>query len=321
MPQTTAANRIDPVLSSAATEYFLNAADAGFIASRILPVFPTSERSGEFPIIPAKALLETPDTRRAPTGHYNRGSWEYEKDVFACKEFGFEEPIDDGDAKVFSRFSDVSAEEVAAIRTTGMLLRSREKRVADMIFNTSNFPVHNVATSWDDRLNCTPRANVMEGLKAVKDQTGLLPNVFVCSWNTFQNVIQSEEFKDWVKYTNSVVTNEFESQRQIVARYFGVGGVLVGNAAYDSANKGLSVSATNIWSDSYAMLARVATSNYDLKEPCIGRTFLWEADTSDLVVVDTYYSDEIRSVVVRARHYLDERLVFTGAGYLLGNLA
>jgi hypothetical protein len=67
-------------------------------------------------------------------------------------------------------------------------------------------------------------------------------------------------------------------------------------------------------------LLRVSSGGPDLREPCIGRTFLWTADSPQNIVTESYREEQTRSDIYRVRQYTDEAFVFTGAGYLLSNI-
>ena len=319
MPRIASGSVVRPDLAAYATEYSLGEMGAGFIADRVLPVFDSNVQNGTYYNIDIENLLEVPEVIRAPSGDYPRGDWVYEAKTFNCKEYGWEERVDDSEAAVFADYG--SAEEVSTLRAVSILRRRRELRAKSLLFNTSTFSVHNVTNEWDDATNATPRADVITGVKALRAATGMTPNVLVLGWTVFQNLLVTAEFKDWVKYTNAVVLEDMEVQRALLARYLTVGEVLVGDVSYNSANKGLSASVTDVWGTEYGMLARVASAgSRDLKEPCLGRTFLWTGDSPDLYTAETYYEDRTRSNIIRLRHNLVETLVYTGAGYLLGNL-
>jgi hypothetical protein len=110
-----------------------------------------------------------------------------------------------------------------------------------------------------------------------------------------------------------------EAQRRILSQYLGIE-VLIGNAIKDSAKKGQVASLADIWDDEYAGLYKVSEGGRDLREPCLGRTFLWEVESPDNTVVEEYREEKKRSNVYRCRHDTDEAFIFAAAGYLLGNV-
>jgi hypothetical protein len=114
---------------------YLAGAQAGYIGTTVMPPFPVADESGTFPVIPAEAILKTPDTRRTRRSAYNRSSWDYEEGTYACSEHGHEEPIDDSERKLLDRRMPGAADRVAAIRGTRIIAASQERRIADKIFN------------------------------------------------------------------------------------------------------------------------------------------------------------------------------------------
>ena len=64
MPTTQSTFR--PELGVLAYEFSLDASRQGFIGLQVLPVFETDRQSAEYPVIPARAMLEMQDTARAP---------------------------------------------------------------------------------------------------------------------------------------------------------------------------------------------------------------------------------------------------------------
>jgi len=309
-----------PDLGALAFEFSALALTRGLIADAVFPLFPVQERSAEYPIIPIEALLKIADLKRSPRGGYNRDDWEFETGNYNCIEYGKEQPIDDMEASLYARFFD--AEEVAALRATAQLLRGREKRVADIVFNATTFAnfTDDVTTEWSTSATCTPRADVQDAISSVRNNTGLTPDSAIMAYEVFQNILICNDFKDHVQYTTPVLTLPLDVQKSLVAQYLGVRRVLIGDAVYDSANQGLSATVSPVWDDEYCMVAKLAENPRDLREPCLGRTFQWIVDAPDILTAEQYREEQIRSWVYRVRHHLAESLVFVGAGYLLGNI-
>lgn len=320
MPRPTSSTTVQrPDLGQLAYEYSLSRSPA-FIGDQILPVFEVGEKNGNYPVIPTEALLKVPETARAARGAYNRGDWNFEMDNYDCEEHGWEEPLDDTEAEMYRRFFD--AETVATIRAMLILRRAREKRIADMVFNTGNFSATSIGTEWSTAANATPKTNVDAGIQSLEDTFGIPGDALslIISNKVFRNVMKTAEIKDYLQYTSPHLLLGREAQRQMLADYLGIREVLVGGGVYDSTDKGQSTTIAALWDDEYAMLALLATDAMDLREPCLGRSFLWTADSPSIVNVDVYREEQIRSNIYRVRHYLDEEFVFTGCGYLMSNI-
>jgi hypothetical protein len=68
------------------------------------------------------------------------------------------------------------------------------------------------------------------------------------------------------------------------------------------------------------MIARIATG-VDMREPGVGRTFHWSGDGSSIGgTVETYRDETVRGDVVRVRHQVQEKRLYTEAAFLLGNI-
>lgn len=308
-----------PDLGSIAYEYLLEADQRGFIALMLLPIFEVMMQSAQYPVIPLEALLKLEETARAARGKYNRSDYKFDFGNYSCMENGWEEVVDDREAALYSRYFD--AEEVATKRAIDILLRGQEARVAAKVFNTSNVTnTANVSTEWNTASSATPRANIYAAKMALRAATGIEPNVGACSKKVFDTVMLTAEIRDALKYTNPIEIGGYEAQRRILAQYFGLDNILVGGAMKDSADKGITASLADIWDDEYFGLFRVSTGGQDLREPCLGRTFLWTGQSPQNIVTESYRDETVRGTVIRVRQDTDEAFVFTGAGYLLGNI-
>jgi len=143
----------------------------GHIALQVLPVFESALQNAEFGRIPIEALLQNPETIRAPGALYNRGDWKFDKDSFATEEHGWEEPVDEREAKMYARYFD--AEVVAAQRAQGIVLRAAEIRAAALLFNAVTFSATSITNEWDDYTNATPIDDVEESVRRVWLASGL----------------------------------------------------------------------------------------------------------------------------------------------------
>lgn len=319
MPRPTSSTTVSrPDLAAVVYEYALEQSQSKFIGLQALPTFTVSERSGQYPVIPLEALLKLPDTKRAPRGKYNRGDWKFELGNYDCVENGWEEPLDDVEAKMYARF--FAAETVSSKRAMDIILRTQELRIKNMLFNTSNFSVNNVTNEWDDYANATPLTDISTGKKALRNATGLDANALIIGRSVFDNLCLCAQITGAVKYTTPIEVMALEQKKALIALALGVDKILVGDAIYDGAKKGQSFSATDIWGTEYGLLCRVATNAEDLREPCLGRTFVWSEDSDIPMTIEQYREEQTRSDIYRARQHTAEKFVFSGAGYLLGNL-
>lgn len=322
MPRPTSSTTFHrPDLGALAYEYAMEASLRGFIADLVLPVFETQEKTADYPIIPTEAILKIPhNIKRAPKSGYARDDFQFENGTFACEEYGFEQPVDESEAALYRRFFD--AEVIGAKRATNILLRAREKRAADLLFNPTTFAgyTNNVLQEWDKPNDATPLSDVRAAKQAIRGRTGLAANGMVISRTVFDNVIVSAQFLKHVEQTRAVLLDNFETQKNLLAQFFGVDTLYVGNAVIDSAKKGKASVIADLWDDEYCLVGVFAKTPMDLSEPCVGRSFLWVPESPGIITTETYREESKRSDIIRVRHTMDEVTMFVAAGQLLGNI-
>lgn len=303
MRTATTAAVFRPDLGIVVLEFFEGPA-VGYIGLEIMPIFETPFQSSTYSVIPKEALMSLPDTSRAPRGRYNRGDWKYERGKYHTIEKGWEEPVDDGERSLFDTVAPGMADFVATRRALNIILRSQEKRIAEKIFAPSIFTPHPVATPWDTADTANPVADVNAGKSAFRLQCGMLPDALVISYTTFQNLKNCAKIVDRLKYTfPGLDINKMTSEQ--LAAVFDVPRVLVGGSVYNSAKKNKTAVIADIWSSSYASLVKIGNSP-DSSEPCVGRTFLWTADSPANPIVEQYRDEPTRSDVFRVRHSVEE---------------
>lgn len=302
-----------------------------FIGLKIMPLTPTPDQQGTFLVIPKEAMLKIYDTSRAPRGSYKRDDFEYERGLYQTKEQGWEEPVDDSERARVDRLVPRLADDLALQRAMSVIMRSQEKRIADLLFNSTNFTAHAVSTEWNTAASATPLDDVLDGIASFRSQCGMKPDALVISYTTFLDLKACDQIVDQIKYTFPGIDILSMGASQL-AQLFGVPRVLIGGGVYDSTGKGIDSTISDIWSYEYAMLVKIPRT-IDEREPAVGRTWLWTEDSAANAVVEKYREEQKRSDIVRVRHNTDERLIQSfdstktvvsniaaACGYLLSNI-
>jgi hypothetical protein len=294
-----------------------------YIGTKVLPVVDTSLQADDPGKIPLEALLQEVDTRRQSNGGYNRGSWQFDRFVYATKENGWEEPIDEREEK---RYKDkIQIEQIAYSRATNFVMKNHEKRVAGLVFNPTTWNGASLTTGvsdeWNDSANATPIVDVEAARLKMYEGSGLWANALIINKKVFHNLRQVEEIIERINSAGAGSPSKASDiTAAMLAAVFDLEFVLVGGGTKNGAAEGQPADPTQIWSDEYAMVCRIATSQ-DMKEPCIGRTFHWSEDGSQVGgAVEEYYSDEKRARIIRVRHDTDEVIMYPQAGHLLSNI-
>lgn len=295
-----------PDLGTLAYEYMMD--NRSFIGAQIMPIFGVPEASMDYPVIPIEALIKKRENlRRASRSAYPRADWEWTTGTFSCKEYGWEEPIDDREANLYRRFFDV--EMVATEIAVGILLRDHESRVAAVLAASSNTAN---GSDWSTAASATPYADVQAGKTAMYAAAGVMPNALAMNKTLYDQVLATTEIRTYLQYTSPHLVLGEDARKETLARYFGVDQVLVGDSQEDTGKRGKAASLAQIWPSTEAYLLRIA-GGPNLREPSVGRTFLWEADSPQSVVVESYRDEPVRSTVVRVRTDMDEAVQYAGA--------
>lgn len=312
-----------PDLAESFMEFDLEADARGMVATQVFPVVEVASQAGVFGKIPIEQLLQNRDTKRAPGSGYNRGNFTFTTSVFACQENGAEETVDDREAKMYADYFD--AELISTQRAYAAVLRNAEQRVADAVFNATTWTGGSLTTAitneWDDSANATPITDVEAAVQAIYDGSGLWANALVINHKVFRNLRNCDQVIDRINSAGAGSPSKATDVTvSMLASVFDLPNIIVAGTSKNTANEGQAASISQIWSDEYAMVCKVATSG-DMREPCIGRTFHWGEDGSSIGgTVESYRDENVRGNVVRVRHDVDEIVLYPEAGHLLSNI-
>lgn len=318
-PSTSLAT-LRPELAGSLMEFDLAMNYAGMVSNRILPVMEVQKPSGKYGKIPIEQLLQQRETLRAPGSGYNRGNFSFTELSFACEEHGAEEVVDDREADIYADYFD--AELVATMRAYSAVLVNQEKRVADLLFNTSTYTgaslYTDLTTAWSAHSTATPIADVLAASKKVYDNTGLFANSLIINRFVWRDLIRCNQIIDAIEASGAGQTAKLRDiTTDMVARALDLDMVIVADSTRNTAKEGQPAAPGQIWSSSYAMVARICTTN-DIREPGLGRIFHYAGDGSNVNgTVESYRDESVRGDVIRVRHDVDEVIHYTECGHLL----
>lgn len=319
MPSPTAAlTTLRPDLAASFEEFDLAADRQGFIADQVFPFMDVASASGQFGIIPIEQLLQNRDTARAPGSGYNRGQFRFEKGTYATTEDGAEEVVDDNEARMYANYFD--AEMIAANRARDAVLRNREKRIADLLFNATTFSGQTTAVSvdWTTHATAVPIANVETAVQAVYARCGLWPNTLILGYQAFRHLRQCTEIINGIQGAGA---GERALPRDVLIDHlraaFDLDKIIVGGSTKTTNNEGAATAISQIWNGDLALVTVTATDN-DIRRPCLGRTFHWGGDGSvPGGMAESYRDETVRGDVIRVRQQVDEKILYLTCGQLL----
>jgi hypothetical protein len=292
-------------------------ATQGFIAGSVARTLSAQEKSGTIGAITSQSTMaRTESTVRAPGTAFKRGSVEGEGITYECVSYGFENPVPDEDIQFYGSQAEALMSGGMVVR--GKMLTDLERRVAAMIYNTSTFTG---AALYTDVSGSNPWAtaasNVISTVTAAKEKvrkSGSRANALIIGEATLQNLLLNDGVK--ARFPGATMISE-EMLRANLAAIFGIKYLFVGGSVYNSANEGQTKVTADVWSSSYAMIAKVAETD-NPTEACVARTVSWSAMGKGTdAMVSIYREPQTASTVIQSSMYTDEIIIDSSFGHLL----
>ncbi|WP_419783448.1 hypothetical protein [Maridesulfovibrio sp.] len=297
--------RLRPDLGVLVHEAMSNAPSMGFVASEVAPYFPVGAQSADYPVLPAKYLFNVEDVARAHGAAYKRSSGKFEAGHYSCRERGHEYPLDDRFKAIYK--SQIDMEKGATDMCVNIVLRAYEVEVAKKVTRPTNFLTGAAIAPWTDYENADPRRDRDNAVNAARKK-GIVLNTLILTWNNYQDLTRCKRVQEAVHYIFPDTKKTGTIGLQHLEAYLDIK-ILLAGALKNGSNRAKNPDFIDIWPDNVATFACVASPGASIEEPSIARTFRWNEGSSEEYVVEDYYSNEVRSQVIRVRHDIDVRLL------------
>lgn len=284
-----------------------------YIAERVLPIVPVSKQSDKVAVYNQADWFRDEAKQRAPGGEPNIGDYKLGTAVtYTCLPWNFAKLLPD---EVRENADDPFAPERTAIEfATDRVLLSREKRVADLLFNTTTFTSYTATAAaltgggdvaWDTYATSTPLKDIDVMRSNVIQQIGRDPNTLIMGFDVWKALKEHPDLVERIKYTsNSPVT------MGAFANLIEIPNILVGKAVYNSSAEAGTASYGFIWGK-YVLLCYVPPAPA-LFIPALGYTFVWKQRTTERQRIDLRKSD-----LFTVEEHTDEAVLSTPSAYLL----
>ncbi len=295
------------------------AADDKFIGNQVFPEYPVDIRTGDFTKIlkGSGGLLATEGSDalvRAPGTAYKATGRTTAKDGYRCVDRGLIEPVDDTNAQDLARYFD--AESASAKLCERNVRIAYEQRVAAKTFDTAQWGATGAIVPYTYANKAT--IDFIEDVKAMIR----LVNMRGEQANT---LILNKALWDLVKASTLLRTYFFGANGggaqvtpELVAADLKLQNILVPESSYSVSKKGKDVTDADlryIWPATHLWVGEVKGGAPE--EGGAGRTFVLAPMAEDLIVVESYREEAIRSNVVRVRQDTDEKIINQCSGTLL----
>lgn len=327
-----------PVLSRIASRVLQQS--AGFAGAAIAPYFSTAVPSGQYYFLGDGDLLEAPPAiKRSPGSGFARSSTRLSNDAYNCELYGHEEPVHDEVDKKYARPGASLA--VAARRSELIIMLSHEQRVQALTQDPS-VPTAAVVAPWTDAAS-DPIGDVLTARNAVFNASALDANLITMGRSVYEALKHHPAIRAAIKLSDSDAR-----WPQLMAALFDVDRLVVAKAVVNNAQQGQAIQVSEVWGGS-VIVAHVDMAN-DFEAPSFMRTFIvadpgdaqetdytlpastntseqideWAksllsgiSDEEDPVSVSLYRQEGIRSMIVRAEQWTDEKITAPGCGFVL----
>lgn len=292
---------------------------ARYIAGLILPRVGVAKEAATLSVVKRKNLTIS-ETKHANGATFNRIDLYMDDLAYACVDHGLEAQITKRDREKYRDDFDCEVEKTEALKIKMML--AREKRVKDLIFNTTTWTgsalyTDNSSAPWDAAGTGLIK-QVQTAREKVRFNCGVPADSLIISESSLINMMNNTQILG--KFPGATVITEAMLRAQMAA-ILGIQNLIVGQAVYNSADEGQTFSGAEIWPDDYAMVAVLGDETLPLTEPQLGRTMVWEnyvpADGEYLEYIEMYEEPQTKSDIIRAEQYLDEKVFDSYFGHLM----
>ena len=293
--------------------------ESGLIGTQVMPILDVPVRAGQYPTFVLKEgqLLKSDMKTRSPYSAYPRGTRAFTQDTYTALEYGYEEAVDDTVELDIARFFD--AETMAAKLAKRKLLLAHELRVAAKIFDNSTFTATNSGTAYTTANLATfdVGSDVQDAIDRLLAKGESVTNLaVVMSASVWTRIRASTKFQNRLRGTGLSTDTILNASQQAAAEVFGVNSVLIGRASYDTAPEGVAFASGNVWSNSLILVGSVTQASAGYFGGGAAFTLNW-SQYGSAVGVSTYREEAIKSNIVRASHYVAEKVVNANAGQLV----
>lgn len=254
-------------LSSMSIQY----ANDAYIGDRLMPVINAGQQpTGNYFIYDKRSRLAYPDDTLSDRGDANEIDDARSTASFSCKDYGFSNSI----AKKVVDAADAPLDEMMDLTEAlneGLAFK-REKRQATILTTSTNFGSNTAAIGAAVRWDSASGGNPIKDLQTAKAAlwTGRGPSSVLgyCSRGVWDVLARHPMILDLFKFNGS---SPGLATPDMLASWFGLAGLLVGDAREDTANSGAAASYGRIWTDVFGMV-RVA-QRPSIRNAAFGYTF------------------------------------------------
>ena len=230
---------IDPVLVAITVAY----RNTAYIADDVLPRVQVGKQEFKWWLYPIEESFRIPETLVGRRSRPNEIDLTAEEQSSMTSDHGLDDPIPQAD--IDNAPPNHSPIDQATVQLTDYIMLDREKRVADLVFDASQYPAGNKVQlagvdRWSDYANSDPIDDISVGLDACL----IRPNVMTLGQEVWTKLARHPAI---VKAVHGNPGDTGIARRQQVAELFELDEILVGQSRRNTAKKGQSAVLARLW--------------------------------------------------------------------------
>lgn len=262
---TSQARVIDPILSTHAQGY-RNAEMIGHVIFPIANIPVRGMRVLKF----GKESFRMKNSGRAPGGNTARVQYGYASDPVALVQDALEAVVPDEISEEASKVPGVDLASGSVDMVLDVFALGQEKRIADLVRDPAKYGANNKlaltgSDKWSDP-SSDPSADVDIGKEQIRARIGRYPNLLTLGAQVFNVLKNHPKIKEQFKYTSSQSLTA-----DMLAKYFNVDKVIVGQAVYLPENASDDEDAQDVWGNDAILSFTPTGSNF--RVPAFGYTY------------------------------------------------
>lgn len=299
--------RVDKLLSNVAQKY----RNDHYVAEQILPFVKVNNKTGKF----AKFGKENfrayrGQIHRAPGTRAHTIDYSVSQGSYACDERSLEKPVP---WEFYDNFdAPYNPEDDAVGVIMDNIWTNQELALSAVLGDTSILTLNTTlsgTSQWSDLDNSDPLNDIRVAINAVKNATGMRPNVLVFCEDAHDVLKIHPLIREQLKYTNGGQPSDDQLDAWLKT-FFKIEEVIVGSAVHNSADEGQTDDLDAIWTGNVWAMHRPKTPS--VLKASFGYTF------SDVPrEVDKYDEVSHKRTVVRMSYSYDQNIMDASLAYLI----
>lgn len=296
----------------------------GYVASRIFPMVPVTEQSGQYYVFDESDLNRDTAQRRADAAESAGDTYTLADDNFRCEVFALHKDVGDQLVANYGRIPGTPHASAARFIAGKMLLKQETEFAkaylqpdvwANDLTGTNTGAGANEFVQFSN--DAISPVDTIEDLKSlISDRTGIEPNVLTLGGKAYRALKRHPEIREQFKYTTSenitaeILANVLEIERLVVSK-----GIV------NTAAKGKGVSNERIFDN--GLLLAYAAPNPGIEVPTAGYGFHWTAVSEGMgEAIGTYQFPlpNLRADRVESQIAFDFKVVAPTLGVFVDNV-